>query len=287
VIRRILRAGAPLVAVAVALLVSFTVPAAAELADALGAEHTAHWGGFLPAVGPVAEVVTGTYNRIFWIILVIGILVEALILWCLFKFRRSKRGDKVSNFSHNTTLEVLWTVIPVLICVYIGYISYHGLRFMRTMPAEHLAVEVVAHQFYWDFDYPDQGISAPEGERHEQLSSAGQDRTVKHLVVPVNTNVVVNVTAADVLHAFYVPALGVKVDAIPGRINYLWFNADEEGDYIGQCAELCGAAHGEMFFNVRVVSQDAWKAWVNEQRKANGLEPMAFAEAPAAVPAKL
>lgn len=249
------------------------------LAFAIAPEtHTVHPGGFPTPASNIAAEVTQTYNIIFWIIAVIAVLVYGVMLVAIWKFRRS-RNPKPATFSHGTLIEIVWTVIPALICVYIGWESYRLLHIIHTTPKDGVTVEVVGYQFGWDFYYPDLGIAAPEATTpHQVLSIPGKERLVKELVVPVDTNVRLQVTAMDVIHSFFAPAMGVKMDAIPGRVNYKWFRPNATGDYIGQCAELCGAAHGEMFFSIKVVPQDAFQAWVNEQRKAKGLAEVTFTE---------
>lgn len=240
--------------------------------------EVAHPGGFPLPVSSVGDHVANLYTLIFWITVVIALLVTTLLSVAIFRFRASKRKE-AAKFSHSTVLEIVWTIIPALICLLIAWKSYEGITYMRNMPEQGMTVDVIAYQFGWDFDYPDLEISAPEAtEPHAELSKAGVDRYVKNLVVPVNTVVKLNVTARDVIHAFYAAQVGVKVDAIPGRINYVWFDADEVGNYIGQCAELCGAAHGEMFFNIRVLPKDEFVAWVNERRSANGLAALSAAQ---------
>lgn len=241
--------------------------------------HTVHPGGFpLPASNIAAEV-TRTYNIIFWIIAAIAVLVYGLLLYAIWKFRRSQNPTP-AKFSHGTLIEIVWTVIPALICLYIGWESYRILHLMHNTPKDGITVEVVAYQFGWDFYYPDLGISVPEAAApHPTLSIPGKDRMVKELILPVDTNVRLQVTAMDVIHSFFAPAMGTKMDAVPGRVNYKWFRTSKLGEFIGQCAELCGAAHGEMFFSIKVVPQDEWQAWVNTQRKAKGLEPLQAAVA--------
>ena len=244
--------------------------------------QSAHWGGFTVPNGPVAELVVGTYNIIFWICLAIYILVQGIIIYAIFAFRKSKkRQDKdAAKFSHNTALEVVWTVIPVMICVFIGIKAFWGIGFIKNVPEDALQVDVIGYQFNWDFDYPDLGISSPMTiEAHPELAKSGINNPVKDLVVPQGRNVVLNITARDVLHAVYVPALGIKADAIPGRITYSWFNATQTGDYLGQCAELCGPQHGEMYFNVKVLPEDEWETWVDDSRQEMGMKPM-FAQMP-------
>jgi cytochrome c oxidase subunit 2 len=234
-----------------------------------------HWGGFPTPITSVGWHITDLYNLIFVITAVIALVVALPIAIIIFNYRRSRMGNKAATFSHNLTLELLWTIIPALICAVIAWQSFSAMRYILTTPEGGMTVEVIAYQFGFDFDYPDFQISAPEATTpHPVLSIPGRERLVKDMVVPVDSIVKLHITARDVLHAFFAPALGIKMDAVPGRINHKWFRAEKEGDYIGQCAELCGSAHGEMFFNVKVVNKEAFKAWVNQQRTEKGLEPV-------------
>ena len=243
----------------------------------IAAAGTVHPLGFQNPTGPIAEEVNGIYNFIFYITATIFVLVQGVLLYCIWRFRRS-RNKTPATFTHNTLLEVVWLAIPAVICVVIAIESYKAMHFIRTMPEDGLEVEVIAYQFGWDFDYPELEISSPEPESFNTdispVSKTGDvltERYTKEMVVPVNTNVKLHITSKDVIHAFYVPELTVKIDAMPGRINYQWFNIPTPGTYVGQCAELCGAAHGEMYFVVKAVSQEAYKNWVNARRDENGL----------------
>ncbi len=250
-------------------------------APALAVESI-HPGGFPSPVGPTAVEISWLYNIIFVIIAVISVVVAVPILYILWKYRRDK-VSKPATFSHSIVLELIWTIVPAAICVVIAVLSYRAMIMIRTMPEDAMNVEVVAYQFGWDFYYPDvsQGdkhVSAPEPTTDDpDVSLPGAPRQTKTLVVPVGKPIVLHVTAQDVIHAFFVPHLGTKIDAIPGRINYAWFNATEAGDWIGQCAELCGQAHGEMFFRVKAVPQAEFDAYLAEQVKAAGIEPNAEA----------
>ncbi len=238
---------------------------------------TAHWGGFPTPITAVAEETTKLYNFIFWILSVVALVVLIPILISLFKFRR-KNNPVPAKFSHNTFIEIAWTTIPAIICLVITYKAYEAMVFINKMPEEGITIEAIAYQFGWDFYYPDfskegENLAAAEPTKaHKALSlpKKGIERFVKDLVVPIDTFVKLDITASDVIHAFFAPALGIKIDAIPGRINYAWFKAEKEGDFIGQCAELCGSAHGEMFFNVKVVSKAAFADYINTQRKEAG-----------------
>ena len=243
---------------------------------------TSHWGGFENPTGPIADKVNDIYNFLFWVTAIIFIGVQAVLIYSIFKFRR-KKNPKPATFTHNTPLEIVCMTIPAIICVVIAWKSFEGMRFIRSMPETGIDIEVIAYQFGWDFDYPDLEVSAPEMDMEvakknekwlKELTAYNDSFTVKEMVVPVNTNVRLHITSRDVIHAFYVPELVIKVDSMPGRINYQWFNIPKEGVYIGQCAELCGSAHGFMYFAIRAVSQEDYAKWVNKQRNENGLEPL-------------
>jgi heme/copper-type cytochrome/quinol oxidase subunit 2 len=145
------------------------------------------------------------------------------------------------------------------------------------MPENAMNIEAVAYQFGWDFYYPDASVAdkhvaVPEATKDDpEISLPGAPRQTKVLMIPVGRQIVMHVTAQDVIHAFFVPHLGTKIDAIPGRINYAWFTATEPGEWLGQCAELCGQAHGEMFFRVKAVPQAEFDAWLAQQRTAAGI----------------
>jgi cytochrome c oxidase subunit 2 len=243
--------------------------------------------GFPLPQGPTAQMMTDLYNVIFIIIAVVSLVVAGPICYILWRFRQSN-VKKAATFSHSTTLELLWSIIPGLICVFIMYASYTAMIQLRTMPANGVNIEAVAYQFGWDFYYPD----ASENGTHvkadaptkpdAQLSRPGADRLVPELVVPVGKPIIMHVTSADVLHAFFNAPLGVKIDAIPGRINYAWFQADRAGTYLGQCAELCGSAHSEMFFKVRAVSDSEYADYIKTRRVDAGL-PAVHTDSPTAV----
>lgn len=246
------------------------------VAGAVLAAETIHPGGFPSPVGPIANEIGWLYNFIFIIIAVVALVVAIPVVYILWRYRREKVA-KPATFSHSLTLELLWTIVPALICVAIAVFSYKAMILIRTMPEDAINVEVVGYQFGWDFYYPDvseggKHVAAPEPTADDpEVSLPGLGRQVKTLVVPVGKPVVLHVTSQDVIHAVFVPHLGVKIDAIPGRINYAWFKATEPGDWLGQCAELCGSAHGEMFFRVKAIPQAEFDQWLAEQKKAAGI----------------
>lgn len=234
--------------------------------------------GFQRAVTPVMEQITSFHNLLFIIITVITLFVLALLLYVIFKFRASA-NPVPKKFSHNTLVEVLWTAIPVLILVVIAIPSFRLLYAQDVIPdgvrevngeviaAPAFTIKATGYQWYWGYEYADLGI----GEYFSNMipdedidTSAGQLRLLSvdyPLVVPVGATVRMQVTGADVIHNWAMPSFGIKMDAIPGRLNETWFRADEEGTYYGQCSELCGLRHAFMPIEVRVVSQDAFDAW--------------------------
>jgi cytochrome c oxidase subunit II len=176
-----------------------------------------------------------------------------------------------SRTTHNTLVEIAWTIIPIVILMVIAVPSFKLLFFQLNIPAADLTVKATGKQWYWSYNYPDNGqiefdsLMLKEGERKE-----GQPRLLavdNEMVVPVNKTVRVITTGADVIHSFAVPSFGIKIDAVPGRINETWFKATREGVYYGQCSELCGKDHAYMPIAVHVVSEQAFAAWLEEAKK--------------------
>jgi cytochrome c oxidase subunit 2 len=183
---------------------------------------------------------------------------------------RAGRNPTPSKTSHNTLVEVIWTVLPILILVVIAIPSFRLLYMQRVIPDAELTVKAVGYQWYWGYEYPDNGDFAFDSLMLDDESRGDQPRllaTDTALVVPVDTIVRVVVTGADVLHAFAVPAFGIKIDAVPGRLNETWFKADKTGTYYGQCSELCGIRHAFMPIRVEVVEKDAFAAWVEQAKE--------------------
>ena len=214
---------------------------------------------------------------------VIAIGVYAAMVYAIVKFRKSA-GAKAAKFSHNTTAEVVWTVIPALILIGMAIPAAETLVRMEDTRESELTVKVTGYQWLWHYEYLDQGVEFfstldRDSNRARQPGSGIDPSTVEnyllevdnHLVVPVDTKIRVLVTANDVLHAWWVPELGVKKDAIPGFINETWFLATEEGTYRGQCAELCGMDHGFMPIVVDVVSRDEYASWLAERQRLSAV----------------
>jgi cytochrome c oxidase subunit 2 len=218
----------------------------------------------------MAERLTKFHDMLLWITSIIALFVLALLVYVVVKFN-AKANPTPSRTTHNTTLELLWTVIPVIILVAISVPSFKLLYYLETIPETEMTIKVTGQQWFWSYTYPDHGdfefdsIMIPDDEiKKGQLRLLEVDNRV---VVPVNTNVRLLLTASDVLHAWAIPAFGVKMDTVPGRVNETWMRASREGTYYGQCSELCGVGHGYMPIAVDVVSKEKFKAWVKNAQK--------------------
>ncbi|MGQ0659444.1 cytochrome c oxidase subunit II [Sphingosinicella sp.] len=199
------------------------------------------------------------------VIVAISIFVMILLAWVMFRYRRGANPTPSRN-SHNTTLEVVWTLVPVVILVVIAVPSIRLLANQYSPPAADLTLKVTGNQWNWSYEYPDHGVEFTANMLpDDQARARGEPRqlaTDNRVVVPVGAVVKVLVTSSDVIHAWGVPAFWVKMDAVPGRINETWFRADREGVYYGVCYELCGARHGYMPITVEVVSRERFAQWV-------------------------
>ncbi len=210
-------------------------------------------------------------TMMLWIIVPITLFVTALLGWVIFFYNR-KANPEPARFTHNTPLEITWTVVPALILVLIGIFTFPALRHQQVMPEADVTIKTTGYQWYWGYEYVDHGIEFSQFMlQRDELEDYGYAQehyllaTDTAMVVPVGRNIVVQVTAADVLHAWTIPAFGVKQDAVPGRLAELWFNAEEEGIYFGQCSELCGINHAYMPITVKVVSEEEYIAWLERQ----------------------
>ncbi len=226
--------------------------------------------GFQPAVTPVMQGIDDFYDLLLVIIYAIAIFVMALLAYIIVRFN-AKANPTPSRTTHNTLLEVLWTVIPILILVVIAVPSFKLLYLEKDIPKADMTLKVVGNQFYWTYQYPDHGgfemdanMVADEDLKPDQPRLLETDN---HVVLPVDTTVRIIVTAGDVIHAWAVPAFGVKMDAVPGRVNQTWVRIEREGTYYGQCSELCGPQHGFMPITVRAVSKQDFAAWVVKAQK--------------------
>ena len=188
------------------------------------------------------------------------------MLYVMVRFN-ARANPEPSKTTHNTLVEVIWTVVPIVILVVIAIPSFRLLYFQRDIPEADMTVNATGYQWYWGYEYPDHGdfafdsLMLSDEERGDQPRLLATDTA---MVVPVDTTVRVIVTAADVLHAFALPAFGLKMDAVPGRLNETWFKAEKTGTYYGQCSELCGIRHAFMPIRIEVVSKADFALWVEE-----------------------
>jgi cytochrome c oxidase subunit 2 len=221
---------------------------------------------FQPAAAPLKHDVIFFHNMILMpIITIITLFVLGLLLWCAFRYNR-KANPTPAKWSHNTTVEVIWTAAPVLILMFVAIFSFKLLFAYHDMPKPDMTVKVTGYQWYWGYAYPDQKIDEITSSVMPEAEAKAKGlpfRLAAHdpMVVPVNRVVRVLVTGGDVIHAFALPAFGDKIDAIPGRINQTWFKAEKIGVYYGQCSELCGIDHAFMPIQINVVSQADFDAW--------------------------
>ena len=233
-----------------------------------GQPHPWQLGLQQPAT-PVMEDILWFHDFLLWIITAIVLFVLALLVIVMVKFN-AKSNPVPSRTTHNTMIEVVWTVVPVLILVAIAVPSFRLLFYELKVPKADLTVKATGKQWFWTYSYPDAKIEFDSLMTQKKDLKPGQPRllTVDNaLVVPVNKVVHVLTTGADVIHSFAVPSFGIKIDAIPGRINETWFKAEREGTYYGQCSQLCGRDHAFMPIEVKVLSEKAYTAWLAAAKK--------------------
>jgi cytochrome c oxidase subunit 2 len=223
---------------------------------------------FQEAVTPIKKTMKPLHDAVQIVITIITLFVLALLLYIVLRFNK-RANPKPQTFTHNKTVEVIWTVIPILILVGIAIpsirIHYDYYYNEQALTNPDLTIKVVGHQWYWNYEYPDQGIAFDSNMTKEEDLPEGAPRLLEvdnPVVVPVNKVVRVQLTAADVMHAWALPSFGVKKGAIPGRLNETWFKAEKEGIYYGQCSILCGKLHGYMPIKIVVVSEEQFEQWV-------------------------
>jgi cytochrome c oxidase subunit 2 len=216
-------------------------------------------------------------NALLILITIITLFVTALLVWVAIRYRAG-RNPKPATFTHNTPLEIVWTVVPIIILIFIGSFSLPALRREQGFSdvKADLVIKATGNQWYWSYEYPDNGIAFDSFMLpREDLAANGYDDSLYLLatdtavVLPVNKVVLMQVTAADVIHSWKIPAFGVMQDGVPGRIAQLWFKAEKEGIYFGQCSELCGKDHSYMPITVKVVSEEAYAKWVEGAKAGN------------------
>jgi cytochrome c oxidase subunit 2 len=249
-----------------------TVFGAGSVGSALAAPQNYDLG-FQPAVTPVMERIASFHSILLYIITAITIFVMLLLLWVMFRYSE-KRNPNPSKTTHNVVLELAWTVIPVLILIGIAFPSFRLLYFADRVEDADITIKAVGRQWYWSFEYPDHGnftfdsFMVPDSDLQP-----GQPRLLtadNALVLPVDTNIRILVTASDVLHNFAMPSFGLKTDAVPGRINETWTYVPAEyagQTFYGQCSELCGTGHAFMPVMIQMVTKEEFAAWTEQARE--------------------
>lgn len=239
---------------------------------------------------PIArEAVTMSHLVLNPLIGAICVLVLGLLVWVTLRYRAAA-NPVPSRTSHNLVIEVVWTLVPALILLFIAFPSFKLLANQYNPPKADLTIKVTGFQWYWGYEYPDYGgisfDSLPLSK--EEADAEGVPYlldTDNRIVVPAGATVKLLITAADVLHSFAVPSFWVKMDAVPGRVNETWFRVDRPGVYYGQCSELCGTKHGFMPIAVEVLPEEEFRAWVRMRQQSDGIEPTGPGIAPVEAPA--
>ena len=246
----------------------------AGLAGAAGtalAQQPTDWEvDFQTALSPSMERIVDFNLMVTIIIVIITAFVFALMAWIVIRYNK-KRNPVPSKTTHNTMLEVIWTVVPVIILLVIAVPSFRLLYYTDRVEDADMTLKAIGHQWYWSYEYPDHGdftfdaLMLEDDELEE-----GQPRllaTDEAVVLPVGVKIRLLTTADDVIHSWAIPAFGVKMDSVPGRVNETWFQINREGTYYGQCSELCGTLHGFMPIMIEAVSQEEFDAWVEEAQE--------------------
>ena len=250
---------------------------AAWAADAMPEPSFPHkWQlDFQTPASPVMERMVAFHNLLLVVITIITVFVLILLLICIFKF--NERANPIpSKTTHNTLLEVIWTGIPVLILVGLAIPSYQLLYFVDRIENADMTLKITGNQWYWSYEYPDTEISFDAVPIPEDKLAPGQHRMLEvdnHVVLPIDTSVRLLFTATDVIHAWTIPAFGVKNDTVPGRTNESWVKATTLGRFYGQCSELCGVDHSFMPIVVDVVSKEDFQKWVAGKKQTAAIEP--------------
>ena len=268
-----------------AAVMQFTGPALAK-----GNEHAVPWQMGLPEPAtPVAEFIYSFHQGLLYLITVISLFVLALMIYVMVRFN-ARANPTPSKTTHNTMIEVLWTVIPILILVGVAIPSFRLLYLQRNIPAADMTIKVIGNPSWnWTYEYPDLGLNddgsakvsftaylRDEAKDIEKAHAAGVPyllATDVPVVVPVGKVVRLQITSADVIHSFVLQSFGVRLDAVPGRLNETWFKAEKEGIYFGQCSKICGKDHAFMPIAFRAVSQDKYNQWREEAKKKFAARP--------------
>lgn len=236
------------------------------------ADHSHNWQtGMQAAASPVMERIESFHFKLLVIIIATCVFVAILLVYAMLRFRQ--RANPVpSKTQHNTLLEVLWTLVPILILAYIAIYSFPLLYYEANVPKPDVTIEAIGRQWYWTYVYPKEGGFQFDSNMltEDAAKAKGEPRLLgvdNPIYVPVGKVVEIITTGGDVIHSWTVPAFGVKMDAIPGRLNHTWFQATKLGTYYGQCSELCGANHAFMPIEVKVVTEAEYRAWLLQAKR--------------------
>lgn len=233
--------------------------------NAFAAEPVPWQLGLQPAASPSATHIHDFHNMLLWIIFGIAMFVLILLVWVVIRYN-SKANPVPEKFTHNVLIEVIWTVIPVVILIIIAIPSFKVLYYNDSIENPEMTLKITGRQWYWDYEYPDHdGIAfssymiADDDITENQRRLLSTDNVV---VLPIDTNIALHITAGDVIHSWTIPAFGVKLDAIPGRLNETWVRIEKPGTYYGQCSELCGKDHAYMPIEIRAVTKEEFEKWL-------------------------
>jgi len=238
---------------------------------------------FQEAASPIMVELHSFHNFLLFITTAIVVFVSLLLIYVMFRFS-AKRNPIPAKFTHNVAIEVIWTVIPIIILIIIAIPSFRILKMAEHSPPADVTVKVVGSQWYWSYSYPDHGnIEFDSNLIQDKDLKPGQIRLLEvdnRVIVPQGSVIKFLVTASDVLHSFAIPSLGIKTDAVPGRVNQTWTKIDKTGVYYGQCSELCGVNHGFMPIAIEVVSKEKFAEWVKNAgtKTASNGSKMSFAK---------
>lgn len=273
---RSFRRRAPELARRIGVTIALAAILLAGLSAAGGAAEPHNWQlGMQTPATPVKHAINDLHNLLLIIIFAISVFVLGLLLYVIVRFR-ADRNPVPSRTAHNTVIEVLWTVVPVLILVIIAIPSFRLMYFMDRVPDAEMTIKVVGNQWFWTYSYPDQGdLSFASNVIPDSELKPGQKRLLdvdNPLVVPVDTNIRVLITGVDVMHSWFIPAFGIQFYAYPGRINETWMRVEQPGTYYGQCNQICGINHAFMPIKVVAVPKPEFEKWLVEakQRFASG-----------------
>ena len=225
--------------------------------------------GFQESASVAMDRFVNFHDMLLIIITVVVIFVFILLIYTCIRFHH-KNNPIPKKFTHNIGMEILWTIVPCILLIIIAIPSFKLLYYVDTIGKMDMTVKVVGRQWFWQYEYPEEKIAFDSYMIPDSEIKPGQIRllsTDNSLVLPIDTDIRIMVTGGDVIHSFAMPSLGIKIDAVPGRINETWVRITKAGDYYGQCSELCGVGHGFMPISLKAVSKEDYKTWTEKAKK--------------------